>query len=355
MEKLSVVAFSRNDYDKAILFVKELYPYCEEIVIVDSSDRKDRERFIRAMGKYKKLKVYYALAIGYPDPIFMYGINKCSNKWVLYLDTDERMSSELEKKVHEIISTTDADAINIKRYEEVQKQGDISQRGTFFTWQIHLFKKGAVEFQGLIHEQPKVYGKLDYITDNELYLEHVVPLMEHQTMEYHRMEKYERFCYRQYNSRIVDYFGKVTLAGGGKAEETTGGRLIRSALLAYEALGGKKKEQEVSNLDYWLLFLAKNYAYEIKAGSLKGFLDVIPRSMRYMKRLREWQSEPDGKENFLISRLINDIGITKFLRLDDERNIKRMNRLYMDKEPKGLKRLMELMTMTYRSRQRRKG
>ena len=353
MEKLSIVAFSRNDYDKAILFVKELSPFADEIVLVDSSDKGDREKLQNAMKTYKKLKVYFVVAIGYPDPVFMYGINKCTNKWVLYLDTDERMSTELEKKVKGYIGSTKADAINIKRYEEVQEQGKKEKRGRFFTWQIHLFKKGAVEFKGLIHEQPRVIGKLEYIHDDDLYLEHVVPLMEHQTMEYHRMEKYERFSYRQYNDRFVDYFGKVVVGKNGEMGETESAQAFRSMLNTYENLGLKGQEQEVSGFDYWTLFTIKEIAYQVKAYSLKGLLNVLPMSMRYMKRLKEWQNEPDGEENYQVSRILNDKGITKFLHLDDEKEIARLNKKYMDKEPKGLKLLMMLLTLEYRKRKRK--
>ncbi len=348
MKKLSIVAFSRNNFDMVMQFVRDLDDIADEIVVVDSSDGKEKRRLDYAAKKTRKLKVYHTIAIGYPDPLFMYGIGKCANDWVLYLDLDERLSTNLHKKIRGMISSATKPVIAIRRYEEVTKES----RGKSFTWQVHLFKKGAVEFKGLIHEQPKVRGGIQIVEDDDLYMEHVVELMEHEKMEYHRMEKYERFSYRQYNTRVLDYVSKATVWSRGAGSRLLS-RVTEGWLRFYEAITFRNPDNEISNFDYFFLRLFMNVGYSAKAHDIGSLLDALPSAARYIRRLRAWRNEPDGDENFEIAEIINDVGITKFLHLDDERHIQLMNREYADKK-QGLGLLMELLTAQYRAQRRQK-
>lgn len=91
MQKLSVLIFSKNDAHKAIGLIEDIYGIADEIVLVDSSESAQRNTILNAKRRNKlgKLRVFYAVALGYPDPLRMYALSKCKNEWVLLIDTDE--------------------------------------------------------------------------------------------------------------------------------------------------------------------------------------------------------------------------------------------------------------------------
>src|SRR5579872_6812702 len=121
MNKLSLLIFSRNDVEAAVNLASSMYNIADEIVMIDSSDAKNR-KFLHDQAtrlQMTKLKIHYAIALGYPDPLRMWALKKCKGDWVLLLDTDENPSKKLRDDIKSIISNSGADALNIKRYEEV--------------------------------------------------------------------------------------------------------------------------------------------------------------------------------------------------------------------------------------------
>ena len=337
MERLSVIAFSRDDVDKVESFVKDLHELADEIVLVDSSDKKNRDRLHAFAKNYKKLKIFYVVAIGYPDPLFMYAINKCTNRWVLYLDTDERLSEELERKIKKMIENRYA-AYNIKRYEGRRS----SNKNIFFTWQIHLFQKGKVKFKGIIHEQPTVYGPMKDIYDDNLYMEHIEELMRHELMEYHRMEKYERYSNRLFDLIVRDYLRKLFTKKGLTA------KIVIGSLRAYQKITFRNSEHEIGYAEYFTVRFLRYLLHQIGERDVVGVFKALPFTLMYISRLTGWRTERDGRENFEIAKLMNTIGITEFLHLDDERSVRRLNAKYENGQEQGLRLLMRLLTLRYR-------
>ncbi len=151
MEKLTVMTFTKNYIKNALELIQWMYDVADEFILVDSSNKENRELLASEKKRLKlnKLKVYTAPALGYPDPLRMYAISKCTSNWVTLLDSDERFPPKLKKDVKGIITKTDCDAFAIKRYETIAKKN----AEKFFTWQIRLFKRDKVSFTGLRHEQ----------------------------------------------------------------------------------------------------------------------------------------------------------------------------------------------------------
>ena len=75
-ERLSVLIFSRNDIDNALDLINDVYDFADDIVLVDSSSAKLHEELIRKKAKrsLSKLRVFYVVPLGYPDPLRMYAI-----------------------------------------------------------------------------------------------------------------------------------------------------------------------------------------------------------------------------------------------------------------------------------------
>ncbi len=105
MAKLTLLIFSRNDIDNALDLIKDMYKVSDEIVVMDGSDEIQHGYLIgqKEVRKLKKVAIYRVVALGYADPLRMYGLSKCNNEWVFLIDTDERLSGSFKNDLHLII------------------------------------------------------------------------------------------------------------------------------------------------------------------------------------------------------------------------------------------------------------
>lgn len=350
MKRLSLITFSRNDIDKSLGLIDYIYDLVDDIVLVDSSNEKEWKRLNIETKKRNlgKLRLFHALALGYPEPLFMYAYGKCKNDWVLYLDSDERLSKALKTGIKKLISNTKADAFTIKRYEEVAN----GNKTSFFTWQVHLSKRQKTFYKGLLHEQPLIKGRINEIGNEDYYIEHVVELMmEHRIglHQYNKLEKFERFSYKLYNEKVLSYISKMMNPKKEKdIRKTTLGRFVYSILRFYEMVAFRKDSEEISNFDYFFFYLMKDLVYRIKEGNIREIITLFPDEVSYLNQRKAWRNESDGEEIFKISQIINKIGITKFLGLDSEGEIIRLTNKYRNKT-QGIELLMRLLKERYRS------
>ena len=350
MNKLSVMIFSRNDVEKALDLAQSLYAVADEILLIDSSDPQNDKKLRDALKKQRlsKLRLMHIIALGHPDPLRMYALKKCRYDWVLLIDTDERLTDELRADIKKIISRAKCSAFAVKRNEEVFR----GKRNSFYTWQIRLFRKDHVEFRGLSHEQALVRGATDKL-DGDYGIDHVVELKNLGIgAEYSKIQKFDRLSYGMYNDMMMEYISKLVMPTSRSAEDTGLGRLTKSLLLAYERLAFRRQGQEISNFDYFMYYFMLHSAVMVKKRDFLGIFRLIPFELSRLKQISGWKEEPDADEIFEISKIINRIGVTKFLELDKEETIKELNRKYKDKR-QGMDLLMALIKEKY-ERQTRK-
>lgn len=349
MNRLSVLIFSRNDIEKAIGLIKDVHGIADDIVLIDSSDRAGRKELLASKRRLglDRLRIFYVVALGYPDPLRMYGLKKCRHPWVLLIDTDERLSKGLKSNIKNLIVTAKCSAFAIKRYEEVRK-GKVT---SFFTWQIRLFNKKNTVFKGIVHEQPIIKGRINRLESEGTHIEHLLNQKGKTIFEYTQMEKFERMDYALFNERMLDYLFKLSMPEGGSSQSHRG-RLIKGILLAYERLGGKGRDEEISDTDYFIFYFLRSAAFLIKEKNIPGLLRAIPGEWGHKKKIRAQRNAPDGDELFEISKIVNKIGITAFLNLDNERTIAALNRKY-SKGDKGIALLMRLLKERYEAKYRK--
>lgn len=347
LRKLSVMTFSRNDVKSVLGLVKEVYEIADEIVLIDSSDRKERRELEAEKKRLKleKLRIFYAIPLGLVELYRPYGLSKCRNEWVLYLDSDERLSKDLRKDMREIISGTEYDALAIKRYEYVSDAGE----NNLFTWNTRLYKKDKVLYKGIIHEQPVVKGRLGTLAQEKYYIENRKEYHNFLTSyEYFRLLQIERMSYNDYNKVMVESLVKVT-SPESMGKETFGTRALEALMLGYEKITMKKPDEELSNFDYFMYNFTKSFVIIVKKGDFKSLLTLLPNELKVMgDRIKKWKSAPDSKEVFEISQISYKQGIISFLNLDKEETIDELNRRYKDKKLKGADLLMRLLKEKYK-------
>lgn len=344
MEKLSVLMFSRNDVGSVINLVKDVYSIADEIVLVDSSDRKERNQLYKEKARLglSKLRIFYAVPLGIVEAYREYGLKLCKNSWILYLDTDEALSRDLKRDIKKIISTTKYDAFTIKRYEYVEK-GELT---SLYTWNTKLYRRGKARYRGIIHEQPVIRGKVGRLED-KYYIENRVEYHNFLTgYEYNKLYKLERLSYKEYNKLLLEQVGKV-LSPDKRVGKTEPGRLLKGLLTAYEKMTFRDPEEELSDFDYFAYRTIKYFVFYAKQRDIRGILRLLPEGLDDNARIKGWKSEPDGKEMFEIAKIVYKAGIIDFLGLDKEEKMMELNRKYKDRKIKGADLLISLLKEKY--------
>ena len=163
---LSVVILTKNEEDR-ITACLESVKWADEIVIVDN-DSTDKT---------------LELARQYTDKIFKFknqdyaafrnwAFEKTSGDWVLYIDPDERVLSDLKIEIEELTTSNKYSAYAISRKNIV-----LGRKVTYgpyrSDWVIRLLKRSSFEmWVGKIHEYPKFKGELSYTKYSLLHLTH---------------------------------------------------------------------------------------------------------------------------------------------------------------------------------------
>lgn len=99
-------------------------------------------------------------------------IEKARGDWILVLDPDETITSQLAEKLRQIAKEESFDAVNIPR-KNVFFGKWIAHTNFWPDRQIRFFKKGKVIWLDKIHSYPKVFGKiLDLPAEEDLAIVH---------------------------------------------------------------------------------------------------------------------------------------------------------------------------------------
>jgi glycosyltransferase involved in cell wall biosynthesis len=343
VEKLSLLVFSRNDMPKALALVHDMYDYVDEIILVDSSDAKVHDRLLQEKknGKLEKLRILYAVAFGYPDPLRMYAIAKCSYRWIMLIDTDERISPGLKKDLRKVIGRGGFSAFALRRYEDVTSGG----HRPYYNWQIRIFRKDATQFRGMLHEEPIIKGKVLRMAQDDYFMDHLSEIKGDSSSHYASMMKFMRMSYASFNETMVEYLYKYTLPDY-RTDKTVSAGWVYRILTGYEILKRKKPGEELSNFDYFVYYFMYSLVVGIRTKSLGLVINSVPFASAATSNIKRWKAEGDSDEIFEISKILHKIGLIKFLDLEKDSTILYLNRKYKTgKQGEGL--LMKLLKERY--------
>lgn len=163
---LSVIVVVKNEENR-IKACLESVKWADEIIIVDNGST-DKTLDIA--------KNYTDKILEFKDQDFAELRNKAikqvQGEWVLYVDADERILSDLRTEVTELMKSDRYSAYAISRKNIIF--GEEVKYGPFWPdWVIRLLKRDDFEnWVGEIHEYPKFKGKLGYTKASLLHLTH---------------------------------------------------------------------------------------------------------------------------------------------------------------------------------------
>lgn len=156
MSKLSVVV---NVVDWEVSFLPEVLgsvkDIADEIILVDMTSTNEVERIA---DRYKA-KVEKHDYVEYVEPVRNFGISKTSGEWVLILDPDEELPSDLREKIENILINSES-----KDYYRIPRKNIIFGKWIKHArwwpdYNIRLFKKGFVTWNEVIHSVPMTIGE----------------------------------------------------------------------------------------------------------------------------------------------------------------------------------------------------
>ncbi len=166
--KLSVIINTLNEAEILPRAIASLKNLADEIVVVDMGSSDNTTDVARKAGA----KVFTHKRLAYVEPARNFAISKATNKWVLVLDPDEEVSETLAKKIKETINEDLFDYVRIPRKNIIF--GHFMRHAHFWPdYNVRLFKKGKVTWNGVIHTVPSVEGKgSDFEVNEEMALTH---------------------------------------------------------------------------------------------------------------------------------------------------------------------------------------
>jgi len=156
MVKISVCMITFNNTRTVEKALKSVLPWAHEIIVVDSFSTDNTPDIVKKYTNNFEQRQWP----GHMDQ-YNHCISKAKNNWVIFIDADEEISSELAR---EIMQSTET--------ESGKYDGYIIHRRTFYLgrwimhggwvpdYEIRLFKKSKGAFEGGLHAKVIVQGKV---------------------------------------------------------------------------------------------------------------------------------------------------------------------------------------------------
>ncbi len=182
MSKISAVIIAKNS-EEIIADCIDSVLFCNEVIVIDNNST-DRTSEI---AKRMNAKVFKSTSSDF-SKLRNFGLAKTNTDWILYVDSDERVSAELAKNIKDIIDSND-DSFSAYKL----------QRKNFYFKDVEwpciekierLFKKKSLkEWFGKIHESPVVDGKIGELDGYLLHYTHRdLSSMLEKTIEWSKIE-----------------------------------------------------------------------------------------------------------------------------------------------------------------------
>src|SRR3989338_2135355 len=167
--KLSVIVITKNAAGK-IKDCLESLKFADEIIVVDSGSTDKTKELALKTGA----RVFEVENIGYSHGRNL-GAQKAKGEWLLYVDSDERVTENLQKEINKIVSDFPnipnlpkfPNSQSFKIYRKNIILGQWLRHGGWWPDPVHrLIKKSALnEWRGELHEHPIVEGEVGLIIE----------------------------------------------------------------------------------------------------------------------------------------------------------------------------------------------
>lgn len=173
---ISTVVLTKNE-EKNIVDCLESLSWCDEIIIVDDNSE-DRTVEVaqnsklnpsaslraRTQNYSSKLKIYKRSLNGDFSKQRNFGLEKASGNWALFVDADERVTPSLREEIIQLTNNpiNQCDGFYIKR-RDLMWGKELKHGETGNIVLLRLARKGEGKWEGKVHEEWQVKGKIDFL------------------------------------------------------------------------------------------------------------------------------------------------------------------------------------------------
>lgn len=164
MNKLSIIILAKNVAHEIIPALVSSQ-FADEIIVVDTGST---DKTLNICRKYK-VKIVHTNGNSFAkwrnD-----GAKDAKGDWLLYLDSDERISVKLSEEILKTIGEPNHQAYTISRYE-IFLGKHLNHWGDSKVLRL-IEKKSLVRWEGKLHEQPRITGTIGSLKNQLLHLSH---------------------------------------------------------------------------------------------------------------------------------------------------------------------------------------
>lgn len=157
-KKIAVLILTYNE-EKNIEDCLRSVDFADEVIIIDSGST---DKTIEIAEKMGAKCVYHPMNEGFAGQR-NFALTQTQAQWVLYLDSDERITPELGAEIQQVIQKTEQCAYNILRMNIVFGQ-QVKYGGHSPDWSLRLYPRTAISWEGLVHEQANVTLPIEKLT-----------------------------------------------------------------------------------------------------------------------------------------------------------------------------------------------
>lgn len=177
---LSVAIITFNEERNLERTLESIKSIADEIVIVDSGSTDRTEEIV---SKYDG-KFIPQNWLGYGDQRNV-AIESCSEEWILNIDADEEISSELKSRIEQIINNGGSENVYEICFSSVCFGKVLKHGGWSGSYHIRLFKKNSGRFNSnMVHEEFETIEKIGKL--KEKILHHSYLTLEDYFMKFNR-------------------------------------------------------------------------------------------------------------------------------------------------------------------------
>jgi len=153
MKKISLVINTLNEEKNLPFLFKSVGDFADEIIVCDMKSSDSTRKIAKKYGA----KVYLHDKTEYVEPARNFALSKATGDWILILDSDERLTSRLIKKLKDVQKEGSCDYVRIPRKNIIF--GKWVKHTRFWPdYNIRFFKKGKVSWTEIIHGVPMTVG-----------------------------------------------------------------------------------------------------------------------------------------------------------------------------------------------------
>lgn len=164
---ISVIILTKNEDDNIEKSIKSVR-WCNEIIVVDDESTDDTLEKVRKFT----LKIFKRKLNNNFSSQRNFGLSRAKYDWVLFVDADEVVGSELKNEIlKKINKNKTADGFYFKRKDFIF--GNEIQHGEFGNIKLlRLAKKGKGRWMGNVHEKWEIRGKIDELKNPLFHFPH---------------------------------------------------------------------------------------------------------------------------------------------------------------------------------------